>query len=649
MPHGHAGKILHVDLTAGRFRVERLEDDPEFIGGRGANQRRLFDLQRRGAPALDPDNPILLAAGPLVGTPVPGACRLAVDFRNLLTGGVGSANVGGHLAAELKFAGYDQVVIQGRAPRPVYLLITPDTVVLRDAAALRGQTTWETDNRIKRLEGDPRIKTLCIGPAGENLVRFACLIADRGRAAGYGGAGAVFGAKNLKAVAVRGGRPVTVAHPADLDAELRRFNREVMDRSRFVTIHRRGGTLAAYLLPGEKRPHAVGNMREEFWSDAAIARVDRTVLDGRYLVRRHACFACPVYCSAIYRVGELFCEGLQANSWRGFASNLRLGDPEAVMRLHALTNLFGLDGDHTSAVLAWAVECFQEGLIDARDTQGLALDWGDGPALTRLLEQIAHGVGLGAVLAQGLEAAARTIGRGSERLAVLSHGNALMEAAMRSHKGWALGIVTSTKGGGHLRGAPAVEAQRIPPEVSRSYFGIPDIQEPTAYAHKAALVTWYENYKGVVDMLGLCYLPSMWMELGLFTPDHMARFHHLVTGLPKDADALLHTGTRLQTLEHLFNLLHAGFDRRQARPPEKLVRFPVAEGPFQGERLDPDRWEAMLDEYYRWHGYDPASGRPTRERLEALGLQEAGRRLALEGIHLPRAGAPEGQEGGPCP
>jgi aldehyde:ferredoxin oxidoreductase len=129
----------------------------------------------------------------------------------------------------------------------------------------------------------------------------------------------------------------------------------------------------------------------------------------------------------------------------------------------------------------------------------------------------------------------------------------------------------------------------------------------------------------------------------------MARFHHLVTGLPKDADALLHTGARLQTLEHLFNLLHAGFDRRQARPPEKLVRLPVVEGPFQGERLDPDRWEAMLDEYYRLHGYDPASGRPTRERLEALGLQEAGRRLALEGIHLPRAGAPEGQEGGACP
>jgi aldehyde:ferredoxin oxidoreductase len=390
-------------------------------------------------------------------------------------------------------------------------------------------------------------------------------------------------------------------------------------------------------------------MRAEFWNNAAIAKVDRAAFDGRYLVRRHACFACPIYCSAIYRVGELTCEGLQANSWRGFASNLGMADPEIVMRLHALTNLYGLDGDHTSAVLAWAVECFQEGLIDTRDTQGLSLNWGDGPGLLRLLEQIAHRTGLGAVLAKGLEAATREIGRGSERLAVVSHGNALMEAAMRSHKAWALGIVTSTKGGGHLRGAPAVEGQRIAPELSRAFFGIPDIQDPTAYAHKAALVTWYENYKGVVDMMGLCYLPSMWMELGLFTPADIARFHHLVTGRQRSADELLRTGARLQTLEHLFNLLHAGFGRRDARPPEKLVRIPVAEGPFKGERLHADHWEAMLDDYYRAHGYDPASGWPTRQRLAALGLEADGRRLAAAGITLPSADTPGEGQAPPCP
>jgi aldehyde:ferredoxin oxidoreductase len=381
-------------------------------------------------------------------------------------------------------------------------------------------------------------------------------------------------------------------------------------------------------------------MSGAFWDNASIAAVDRAVFDQRSLVRRHACFACPVYCSAVYRTGDRVCEGLQANSWRAFASNLRITDPEMVMRLHALANRYGLDGDHTSAVLAWAVECFQEGIIGRNDTGGMELNWGDGDPLIRLMGQIVEGTGLGAVLAKGLDAAAGEIGRDSRRLAITAHGNALMEAAMRSHKAWALGIVTSTKGGGHLRGAPAVEARRIPPEVSRACFGIGDIQDPTAYENKGQLVTWYENYKGVVDMTGLCYLPSMWMELGLFTPEQIARFHSLVTGGRLLAADLMQAGARLQTLEHLFNILHAGFGRKDVRVPEKLARIPVDRGPFAGQRLEPQGWERMLDDYYLAHGYDAASGWPTVERLEALGLTEAGRRLAAAGIDLPSAGGP---------
>ena len=639
MPHGRTGKTLFVDLTAETCRTVDAEPVPDFLGGRGVNQRLLFDLQTPGRDDGDPENPIIFGAGPLVGTLVPGACRLAVDFRNQITGGVGSANLGGHFAAEMKYAGFDHIVIQGRARRPVYLFVTDGTVSFRDAAPIWGQDTWETENRIKRLENDACIRTLAIGPAGENRVRFACIVGDRGRAAGYGGSGALLGGKNLKAIAVRGTRPLTVARPQALLAEVTRFNREVIEKSRFVHIHRQGGTLSAYLLPGENRPHAVRNMSGEFWDNAAIARVDRAAFDDRYLVRRHACFACPIYCSAIYRIGDLVCEGLQANSWRAFASNLEITDPAQVLRLHALTNRYGLDGDHTSAAMAWAVECFEKGLIDARDTGGLTLRWGDGRVFLRLLEQIARRTGFGAVLARGVAEAARQVGRGSAELAVLAHHNPLMEAAMRSHKAWALGIVTSTKGGGHLRGAPAIEAQGIGPEQSRAFFGIDDIQEPTAYENKAELVTWYENYKGVVDMMGLCYLPSMWMELGLFTPADIARFHQLVTGSDRTAADLMHTGARLQTLEHLFNILHAGFGRRDVQVPAKLAQVPVARGPFAGQRLDPARWQEMLDAYYRAHGYDAASGWPTRERLAQLDLADVGKQLAAAGVALPSAGS----------
>ena len=644
MTHGLAGKILYIDLTRECCKVVNSGPEPEWIGGRGINQRLLFDLQPAANDPFGPENPLILGAGPLVGTLVPGACRLAVDFRNLITGGVGSANLGGHFAAEMKYAGYDQIVIQGRAQRPVYLFVTDAAVFFRDAAPLQGLDTWETENRIKRLENDARLKTLCIGPAGENRVRFACIVGDRGRAAGYGGSGALLGAKRLKAIAVRGRRPLTVARPEALLAELRRFNREVIEKSRFVSIHRQGGTLNAYQLPGENRPHAVRNMSVEFWGNEAIGRVQRSVFDQRYLVRRHSCFACPIYCSAIYRIGDLRCEGLQANSWRAFASNLEITDPDQVLQLHMLANRYGLDGDHTSAALAWAVECFEKGIINSGDTGGLALRWGDGAAAMRLLEQIARRTGFGAVLARGVADAARQVGRGSEKLASLAHRNALMEAGMRSHKGWALGIVTSTKGGGHLRGAPAVEAQRLSPEKSRAWFGVGDVQDPTAYANKAELVTWYENYKGVVDMMGLCYLPSMWMELGLFTPADIARFHHLVTGSRRSASDLLQAGARLQALETAFNILHAGFGRADAQPPPKLVEIPVTRGPFIGQRLDLQRWQEMLDAYYLAHGYDPATGWPSSRRLVDLGLADVAARLTASGIRLPDAAGDRCQE-----
>ncbi len=638
MLHGRGGKILFVDLTAQSFRIEATDKYAEFIGGRGINQSMLFDHLAPEVDALDPENLMMLGAGPLVGTLAPGACRLAVDFKNAVNGGVGSANLGGHFSPEMKFAGYDHIVISGRSRHPVYLYITPDKIAFRDASRLWGKTTWQTENEIKRLESDQRIRVLSIGMGGENLIRFACIIGDRGRAAGYGGGGAVFGSKNLKAIAVRGGRPLTVAHPAQLQAELLRFNRDVIEKSRFVKVHRAGGTLNAYLLPGENRPHAVRNMSAGFWDNDAISRVDRDTIDKRYMARRHSCFACPIYCSAIYRLDHMVFEGVQANSWRAFASNVAITDPEKMLRLHALTNLYGLDGDHTSAVLAWAVECFENNIINTADTDGIALRWGDGDSLEQMLENIVHRVGFGEVLAGGLDAAVRHVGRGSERFAMLSKKNALMEAAMRSHKAWALGIITSTKGGGHLRGAPAVEAQRIPPKISRELFGIDDIEDPTAYKNKAALVTWYENYKGVIDMMGLCYLPSMWMDLSLFTPRDINRFYSLVTGEACDAEQLMTVGARLQNIETLFNILHAGFGRAEIIPPGKLTEIPVHDGPFKGQRLDPGQWQVMLEDYFRIHGWDSATGWPTIERLGELGLKDAAERMKKFGITLPVTG-----------
>lgn len=634
MSFGWAGKILYINLTNETIHTESTKKYTFFIGGRGINQWLLFKLVDKDVEPLEPENVIILGSGPLVGTLVPGANRLAVDFKNVITGGVGSGNCGGQFAAEMKFAGYDNIIILGKAEKPIYLYIKNDEVYFRDCSNIWGKSTWEAENIIKKRENDKAIKTLTIGLGGENLVKFACLIGDRGRAVGYGGSGAIFGSKNLKAIAIRGTLPIKIAYPRKILEKVGQYNKNVIEKSKAVEVHRKGGTLLAYLLPGENRPHGVKNMSEEFWSNEDISMVTRDKFDNNYLKRRHSCFNCPVYCSGIYEINGLNCEGFQANSFRSFASNLDLKCPEKVLYSHTLANLYGLDGDHTSAAVAWAIECFENGILTKEDTDGLELRWGKGDSIIQLIKNIAYRKGFGDILAHGVYEASKIIGKGSGKYTVLVKKNSLMEAAMRSHKAWSLGIITSTKGGGHLRGAPGQEMQKIPPKLSKKLFNIDNIYDPTSYEHKAELVTWHENYKGIIDMMGICVLLSMWNDVSLYIPNEIAEFYNIITGEDISSDKLLKIGSKLQNLERVFNLLHAGFDRHDDMPPEELLKISVKEGPYKGEKLDIDKWNNMLDEYYISHKWDKETGWPTKERLLELELAEVIKNLEENGIHL---------------
>ena len=632
LKHGWAGKILFVNLSDRSTRIEPTEKYIPFIGGRGINQWLLFELIEKGVHGLDPENALILGAGPMVGTLVPSAGRLSVDYLNVITGGVGSGNCGGRFAVEMKNAGYDHIVFTGKTDRPTYIFIQDDTIHFRGASGIWGLGTWDTDEQIKSEEKDRRLSTLTIGVAGENLVKFASIIGDRGRAVGYGGSGAVMGSKNIKGIAVRGKNTfIKVARPSEFMNRLRAFNKEIFNKSGAVKIHRKGGTLGAYVLPGQNRPHGVRNMNEEFWSNDAINNVTRDKFD-EFLVRRHSCFGCPVYCSGIYEIKGMVCEGIQANSLRAFGSNVDITSAEDVLYAHALCNNYGLDTDQTSAAVAWAIDCFEKGIIDKGDTDGLELKFGDGNCVTKLIKKIASRDGFGNVLAMGVHEASEIVGRGSRELALLVKKNSAMEAAMRSHKAWALGIITSTKGTGHLRGAPGLEFQKLPPETSKKLFNIKDISDPTSYENKAALVVWQEKYKGIVDMMGICALTSMWMDQTLFTPEDIAGLLNDITGKQYSAEGLLEAGEALQNLERSLNLLHQGFGRSDDIPPRKLMEIPVGKGIYEGERLHLDRWNQMLDEYYELHGWDKTTGWPTRQRLLALGLDSVAEKLAKNNI-----------------
>ena len=619
MSYGRAGKILFVNLTKRTFYCEKTDKYLSYIGGRGINQWLLLNYINKQVNPLDPESVIILGSGPFVGTLIPAANRLAIDFKNVMNYGIGSGNSGGFFAVEMKLAGYDNILISGKADNPVYLLIKDEKISFKDADCIWGKNTWDTDNAIKKREKDNNLKILTIGIAGETKVKYACLINDKGRVAAYGGCGAIFGSKNLKALAIRGTQSIKVYSPNRLMEKVLKYNKEIISKSSRIATLRNGGTILAYLINGDKRPHGVKNMSEEYWSNDKLKKFSRGKID-KYLIRRHSCFNCPAFCSSIFQINGNRFETFEANSFRSYATNLEMTSLEGALNCHRLANLYGLDGDQLSATIAWAIECYENGIITEKETEGIELKWGNYKNILLLIDMIAKRIGFGNVLAEGVFEASKIIGRGSEKYGVIVKKVSLMEAAMRSHKGWALGIVTSAKGGGHLRGAPQQEFQKISQKMSRRLFNIGNIYSPTKYMNKAKLVIWQEKYKAIVDMMGVCLLTTMWNDVNLFQPKDILDFYYLTTGETISIKNLFEIGEKIGNIERVFNILHAGFNREDDLPPKKLTEIPVKKGTYKGEILNLKKWNKMLDEYYIFHNWDRKTGIPTKNKLVGLGL-----------------------------
>lgn len=623
----YGGEILRVDLSANTWHTE--PSGPlveEWLGGRGLASALLFRELDPATRVEDPENLLVFSAGPLVGTMAPAACRLAVGTKNALTGGLCASNAGGHFAPALKYAGFDAVVITGRAESPVYLWITDGACEIRDAAGLWGQGTGAAEDAIRREHGDPGIRVAGIGPAGENGLRGACLIVDRSRAAGRGGAGYAMGQKNLKALAVRGSGELRLADDGAFQAAAARCRQKIAD-SPTIQVYREGGSMrfAGAGGPDGTFPQAVRNYRNEYWPPEKSRKIYETTLKEDYEVRRMGCFHCPINCSHYYAVSEGPYagdqgEGFHINTARAFGSNLDIDYAPFLIAAHNLCSEAGLDVDMAAACLAWAFEAWERGHLTEEDTGGLALVWGDHAAAMALLRQMIAREGFGATLADGPLAAARRLGRGSEAYAMHIKGAPLNEASMRPFKAWAMGIVLSTHGASHLDGSPLAGALRNREELCERLFGNPQPARAGEYHGQARVVSWYEAYKGVVDMLGICYFASMWLDALAISPEDLADLYSAGVGRRVEADELMETGSRLHALQKAFNTLHAGHGRAEDQPPVRLSEYRVEGGPFDGEYLDPVLWNEMLDEYYAEKGWDNTTGWQTRESLEKLGL-----------------------------
>ncbi|MBN1105430.1 MAG: aldehyde ferredoxin oxidoreductase family protein [Deltaproteobacteria bacterium] len=624
--YGYAGKILRVDLSTGKISTQPTEDlAPRFLGGRGINQWILLQELAPWVTPFEPANIVCYGAGALAGTLVPGACRINVDSKNAFTGGIGSGSAGGWFASELKFAGYDHVVVRGKAREPVYLWIEDDRVAIKPANSLWGKTVRETEKGIRDEAGHGDAQVLCIGPAGENLVRSACIIVSGCRAVGRCGLGAVMGSKNLKAIAVRGTGRIAMTKPDQFLSLARKTAR----RLRGLHEHQARKEFGSFFVSPKwndisSLPYK--NYHDDFIPDEVFSRVSHEVFHRAHELGPHACTACPTHCGHTYQVAEgpyagTLCHKAEANAVWNFGGRLAMADAGAVLKAQEDCCQLGLDIDNTTGSIAWAMDCFEQGILSEEDAGGLRLAWGDHRVVIDLIRQIANREGLGNLLAEGSLRASQVVGKGSERYAFHMKGQDLIEA-IRAAKGWALGVVVSARGGAHTRGAAVTEARKYSEEDSQRLFGVTTAGKASVYEGKPLVVARVESICALLDSVGVCFFTGTWgAPLGV-SPEELAKFCSLATGVELTEETLMKTAERIHNVEKMFNVVHARFTREDDYPPARFMVEPIQSGSLKGEYLQKEAWDGMLDAYYALHGWDRETGWPTREKLEELDLPE---------------------------
>jgi aldehyde:ferredoxin oxidoreductase len=623
---GLAGKILRVDLSSGRLWTEdTMKYAEKFLGGRTLASYLLLTEMDPGITWSDPENMLIFSPGILAGTLVYGASRTSIDSKNVFNNGKGSANFGGNFGPELKLAGFDMIVITGKARRPLYLWIHDD-VELRDAGSVWGTTTLETDRILREELNDDRVEIACIGPAGEHLAKTACIVGNCGKVAGGSGVGCIMGDKRLKAIVIHGNRSVTVGtSPTEFLHAMDRAWKKIM-RSERTELWQTGTLMEAVELYPEAEINwavrtIVRNGQDDFWP---IEKRRNLMGIDRYRKKKWACFSCPFGGMPFNRIDDGTYAGTVGN---GFWINslwwnerLDVDDPERAVKYHCLLNELGLDGDNTTGAISWAFECYENGLLTKEDTDGLELTWGDGDAAIEMAKRVAYREGLGDLLADGVVSASRKLGKGSERFAIHMKGQASIDP-YRVRKGWALGVATSPVSGRHLRGSVGSTALFGPFRYTFEAAGYRVDVDPVRYEHQPEMVIWQKLMKEIEDTTGLCmYLGSF--DGGPLSPRDYCDLINAVTGLEWTMEDMMLFARRASNLEKAFNTIHAGFTREDDLPPARYMNEPVKTGPFIGEKLDRAEFDKMLDRYYELHNWDTKTGLQTRSCLVELGLEE---------------------------
>ena len=623
--YGYAGKILRVNLSNGKIHTEpTLKYAKEWLGASGIEIKILYDELRSWVTPYEPANKLIFGAGVLVGTTAPGACKGSMSTLGPVTGGWATGCSDSYAAGQLKYAGYDSVIIEGKARTPVYLWIRDDCVEIRDASHLWGKTTWETLDMIRKELGDVTLHTVSIGPAGENLVRGACVIQDKGRAFGRCGTGAVMGSKNLKTIVVKGTGGVRVANP-ELFMDIVAKVREMFKKSKSLEDMRKYGTLGGLSNKQKICGISYKNFQEcVIPNDMAKAIDPRNTID-KYEVARQSFPGCAIGCSRHLHITKgpyagLTTESGQLEAMGTLQARLAIWEPTFMFKANAYCNQLGLDIDAAGGAIGWAMECYQRGIIDEKDTDGLTLNWGEAAVVLDLIRKISYREGFGNILAEGSARAADIIGRASGYHAMHIKGQDLYEQC-RGSLGWCLGVTTSTRGGGHTTGAVGDSRPGVDVEKGRLIFGVENPYTPLEYKGKAKMVMYMEAVHRVNNCLGICHLNTIHWDVEHIDLPQLAELYSAATGWETSVEDLKRMAMKQLNLEKAFNLRHTDFDRKDDLPTPRDMSEPIPTGTLAGWKMDEEKFHKMLDEYYDLHGWDRETSFPTRKTLVDLDLE----------------------------
>lgn len=618
-------KIAYVDLSTRNVVQKSIPKTMRslYLGGRGIDMYLLYNHVEPRIDPLSPENALILGVGLLSGVPALGSGRCDVAAKSPLTGAVGDSNVGGFFGPELRFAGFDHLVITGRAEKPAYLWIHDGEIKVRDAMHLWGKDTFETQTTIREDHGDEEIKCLVIGVAGENLVRFANIRTGMKNSAGRTGMGCVMGSKNLKAIAVRGTLDLEFSHPSELLECCKDMNDMIMS-TKWARAQSKWGTMVIFNhtnTTGMIRTRNFQLNRLEGGEDLEPENMDRCAIGMA------GCYGCAVHCRHRYVLKDgpyapLYAEGPEYTSLGAFGTMVDCKRMETVLVANHLVNKYGLDTLETGALIAWAMELYEKGILNEKMTDGLKLDWGSEEALFEMIHKIANRDGFGNILADGFRTAMAKIGKSSEYYAIQIKGMGSLHSDERPTPSFALGIATSTRGADHLRSRPAIDLYGLPEELLQEVYGGPVSSDYTSYEGKSRMVWWQELLYAVVDSIGLCKFQTVFCAVHAPSWEEFSKLIHLSSGMEFSRDQLMEIAERIYTLERMFNI-REGFTRRDDALPERFFKEPTPIGlPIvKGKKIDRERFNMMLDEYYVLHGWDN-KGVPKKETLEKLGLHE---------------------------